>query len=274
MKHRRNAHLIEAIFHKPWFITSSGYAAVRRLADAKLRGENGDWTGMMESGREPMEIDGNGIAHIEICGTLSKNVSPIEACCGAYDYEWLEEDLENAMEAGVRGIWLEIDSPGGACEGCAEGADLIAEAARKIPVVVYSDGTCASAAYNLAVSGTKLFGSQSSTWGSIGTIIPWTDESAMWTEEGLAWDPITNTGGVLKGAGMGPSLTAAQRASLQQYVDDAFSQFKANVLKNRLVPAEAMTGGAYLAPRALDYKLIDGILTESAAYEKLVALVK
>jgi ClpP class serine protease len=90
----------------------------------------------------------------------------------------------------------------------------------------------------------------------------------------MSWEPITNTEGVLKGAGMGPSLTAAQRASLQEYVQDAFDQFKGNVLRNRNVAPEAMRGQAFFAPRALANNIIDGIMTERAAYEKLLAMVK
>jgi hypothetical protein len=40
------------------------------------------------------------------------------------------------------------------------------------------------------------------------------------------------------------------------------------------VPDEAMRGQAFMAPRALAMNLIDGLLTEESAYNKLVALVR
>jgi ClpP class serine protease len=141
----------------------------------------------------------------------------------------------------------------------------------KVPIVAFSDDTACSAAYNIAVSCDKVYGSIGSTWGSIGTIIPWLDQSAAYAEQGLSWEPITS--GSLKGAGMGPSLTPAQRASLQHMVDDSFDQFKSNVLRNRLVPDEYMTGAAYLAPRAKLGNLIDGIGTEELAYAELLRMV-
>jgi ClpP class serine protease len=272
MKFKR---ILESVYSKPWNITPGGYNAVKRLVEARVfaNGDMPDVAGMMQSGRCEMEIDGQGIAHIDVTGTLVRHASPLEACCGAYSYEWLEEDIENALEAGVRGVWIEFDSPGGACEGNSECADVIQELAKQVPVVAYSDSQCCSAAYNLASSCSRIYGSVGSIWGSISTIIPWVDESAMWTAEGMKWDPITNTEGVLKGAGMGPSLTAAQRASLQQLVQDSFELFRANVTRNRMVPDEAMTGAAYVAPRAIGYKLIDKILTESLAYEELLAMI-
>jgi ClpP class serine protease len=275
MKRQRFSHVIEKVYHRPWFITPGGYKSVRQVVDARIaRAEMPDLTDMAGCEREEMEIDENGIAHISVEGTMARGISALEAICGGYDYEWLEEDLEEVQKLGVKGVFIEFDTPGGAVEGCCECADMLQEIAKKTPIVAWSDGTCASAGYNLAVSCTKLYGSQSSTWGSIGTIIPWCDQSAAWEEDGMSWEPITNTEGVLKGAGMGPSLTAAQRASLQEYVQDAFDQFKGNVLRNRNVAPEAMRGQAFFAPRALANNIIDGIMTERAAYEKLLAMVK
>ena len=264
--------VIEQVFYRPWLFTPGGYAAVRKLVEGRILRANGEGYEMLDgmtAKREEMEIDGQGIAHICIEGTLAKGISPIEACCGAHDYEWITEDLEDAIEANVRGILLEINSPGGNCTGCSEVVDIIQ--GLKVPIVAFSDDTACSAAYNIAVSCDKVYGSIGSTWGSIGTIIPWLDQSAAYAEQGLSWEPITS--GPLKGAGMGPSLTPAQRASLQQIVDDSFDQFKSNVLRNRLVPDEYMTGAAYLAPRAKLGNLIDGIATEELAYAELLRMV-
>lgn len=264
--------VIEQVFYRPWLITPGGYAAVRKLVEGRILRANGEGYEMLDgmtSKREEMEIDGNGIAHICIEGTLAKGISPIEACCGAHDYEWIEDDLESAIEANVRGIMLEINSPGGNCTGCSEIVDMIQ--GLQIPIVAYSDDTACSAAYNIAVSCDKVFGSIGSTWGSIGTIIPWLDQSAAYAAQGLSWEPITS--GPLKGAGMGPSLTPAQRASLQQLVDDSFAQFRDNVLRNRRVADEYMTGAAYLAPRAKAANLIDAVLTEDLAYAELLRMV-
>lgn len=264
--------ILEQVLYRPWLITPGGYAAVRKLVEGRILRSNGEryeMLGEMKSQREEMEIDGQGIAHICVEGTLAKGISPIEACCGVWDYEWICEDIEEAMEANVRGIFLEINSPGGACCGNSEVVDLIQSLS--IPIVAYSEDTACSAAYNIAVACDRVYGSVGSTWGSIGTIIPWLDQSAAYESEGLSWEPITS--GPLKGAGMGPSLTPAQRASLQQLVDDSFEQFRNNVLRNRMVADEYMTGAAYLAPRAKAGNLIDEITTEELAYSKLLAML-
>jgi signal peptide peptidase SppA len=268
--------ILSRVYHEPWFITAGGFQVIDRLIKSRLARSNGD-DGEMDlsafvNPREEMEIDSYGIAHIHICGTLAKGISEIEKCCGATDYEDVEDELQEAMKAGVRGIWLEIDSPGGACTGNSEVADMLQGISAKIPTLAWTDGMACSAAYNIACSAREIWASPSATLGSIGAIIPWVDQSAMWADEGLEWAPITNTEGDLKGAMSGPSLTAAQAASLQELVQDNFNLFKANVLRNRNVAPESMRGQCFLAGRALQNKLIDKVATEELAFARLVSL--
>lgn len=256
--------IIEQVFFRPWFITSEGHAAVARVVRAAMVRANGEMDlSVFANPREEMEILPSGIAKIHVCGVLGKGLSQIEQSCGNTDYERIADEIEEAQELGARGIFLEISSPGGTVVGNAE----IAEAVRdcSVPVMAFSDDLACSAAYNIAASATWCYGTPSSTWGSIGTIIPWVDQSAAWAAEGLAWDPITNTEADLKGAMHGPSLTPEQRASLEEYVQDAFEQFRGNVLASRAVPQSAMRGQAFFAPRALANNLIDGILSEEEA---------
>jgi len=270
------ARILSKINLRPWALEEGGQRAVAQLIHTKLaRAEYGADAPAVQPfvyERQPMTIDGNGIAHICIDGVMAKGISKLEAICGGYDYEWLEEDLEAADAAGCKAIWLEMDTPGGSCEGLAECADMLAVMARRIPVVAWTDQTIASAGYFLASSCTKIYASQSAMVGSIGVIIGWIDCSAQWQAEGMRWEPIVS--GPLKGAGMGPSLTPEQRASLQRLVDDSYALFKNNILKYRKVKDEAMQGELYLAGRAEALNLIDDSqLTEREAYESLLALI-
>jgi protease-4 len=268
------ARVLAKINLRPWAIEASGQAAVAQLLQNKLmRADSEEMPDLSAFGnaRRPMAIDSNGVAHIYIEGVMAKGISRLEAICGGYDIEWLEEDLETADESGVKGIFLNIDTPGGSCEGLAECADMISQISRKIPTCAYTSGTIASAGYFLASSCSKIYASQSAMVGSIGVIIGWIDSSAQWASQGMSWEPVIS--GPLKGAGMGPSLTDAQRASLQRLVDDSYAMFRDNVLKHRRVPNEAMQGELYLASRAKEYNLIDSVLTEDDAYESLFKLL-
>lgn len=266
----RFSNIIEQVYHRPWFITAEGYSSIRKVVEAKLRSEQMDLSDFINP-REEMEIDGNGIAHIDICGVLGKGMSKIEKSCGNTGYEDIEDDIEKAMDEECQGIFFEINSPGGGVTGNSEIVEIIQNL--EIPTMAYAEEMACSAAYNIAASCDKIMASQSSTIGSIGTIIPWVDSTRQWEEEGMSWQPITNQSGDLKGAMMGPGLTEAQKTSLQEYCEDAFQEFKANVLRNRRVADQWMRGQAFFANRALKYNLIDGISTCDKAYSVLVGML-
>ena len=261
--------VLEQIYFRPWYITPGGHRAVRQLIQSKLAANGGMDMSALVNPREEMEVTPDGIAIINVVGTLGKGISQIEKSCGATDYEDICDEIEDATEMGVKGILFEISSPGGTVVGNHEVAEMIQSL--EIPTLAYSEDMACSAAYNIAASCDTIVGAPSSTWGSVGCIIPWEDESVMWEIEGRRFDPITNAEGDLKSAMHGPSLSPEQRASLEQYVQDAFEMFRGNVLRNRAVPAEAMRGQSFFAPRALQNNLIDAIvLTEDEAYAMLL----
>lgn len=242
---------------------------MRQLIQSKLAANHGMDMSALVNPREEMEVTADGIAIINVTGTLGKGISPIEKSCGSTDYEDICDEIEDAVEMGVKGIMFEISSPGGTVVGNHEVAEMIQSL--QIPTLAYSEDMACSAAYNIAASCGTIVGAPSSTWGSVGCIIPWEDESVMWEIEGKRFDPITNAEGDLKSAMHGPSLTPAQRTSLEQYVQDAFEMFRGNVLRNRAVPEDAMRGQSFFAPRALQNNLIDAILlTEEEAYQMLL----
>ena len=218
--------------------------------------------------RPAMIVDPNGVAHVYVMGVLGRRMSLIEKSCGNTDYLDIQKDIEKALNFGARAFMFHIDSPGGTVTGNAELVEIVQ--AIPFPKISYVDAEACSAAYNLACSTDAIYATQSAIVGSIGTLIPWVDKSKMWSEEGLLWEPITNQAGDLKAAGHGPSLTVEQRASMQELVEDAFQDFKANVLRNRKVPVTAMRGQAFYAKRALENNLIDEIAAEADAYQSLI----
>lgn len=271
----RLQHILEQTYYRPWFITPEGYASVLSLVEAKLYmadKKTEEALSMLIRQREQPYIDGDGIGHISILGVLGNKLSKIEESCGNTDYQRVALEVAYLQENGARAVMFNIDSPGGSVAGNAELADLIGQL--KMPKMAYTDSRMCSAAYNIAASCDYIFASKSAVVGSIGCIIPWVDKSQMWSDAGLKFDPITNKEADLKSAMHGPSLSEDQRAYLQEHVQEAFAQFKSNVLKNRMVPSDAMRGQMFLATQGLKKNLIDGITSLDQAREKLVVLVK
>jgi signal peptide peptidase SppA len=273
----RFQHIIEQVYYKPWFITPEGYASVRTVVESKFAqsidgtDDNNALT-MLIRQRTPACVDANGIGHVNMLGVLGNKLSKIEESCGNTDYQRVASEISGLIDAGVSGIMFDIDSPGGTVAGNAELVDMIQSI--PVPTVAFTDSQMCSAAYNVAASCKYIFATKSATIGSIGCIIPWVDKSEMWSDAGLKFDPITNKDADLKSAMHGPSLTSEQREYLQAYVEEAYSQFKGNVLRNRKVPSSAMRGQGFLGTQALKNNLIDGLLTKDAAYSKLLSVVR
>lgn len=224
------------------------------------------------NGRCKRTNDENGISRIDVCGTLFQNEAPyIVAAYGGTSYAELERDLRDA-ENDSKGIFLNIDSPGGHASGNAKISKLFANA--KIPVVAFVGDYCCSAAYSIASGCNYIYANDDSLVGSIGTILPLLDVEGLWNDIGIKADYITNKEGVLKASGMPPNQTVEERNALQQETESYFELFKNHVQKYRDIPANAMTGVAFVGKYSKEKNLIDGICSAEKAYDKLLNLTR
>lgn len=258
----RYRHLAEQIYLRPWFITGEAHASIRLIFERAMAGtlprsEVGfDLSDLIQQ-RKPMALGQDGIAEVHILGPLGKGLSKVEQACGCTGFEQIEDDYAQAIAGGAKGVLLHINSPGGTVTGTPECAQMIADC--PIPTVVFTDDVCASAAYYLAAGASGIVASQSAAVGSIGVYIPWMDSSARYEQAGLKPDPIVNTGGDLKALGFGGKLSDAQRAYLQEQVDEDFAAFTSHVLAHRAIEPGAMRGQCLGGKSALAANLIDCI---------------
>lgn len=269
----RLQHIIEQVYCRPWLITEAGHAAIRGLLESKLadsfprEGED-FWTGEKED-LPGMEIK-NGIATIPIQGVIAQKVSRVERSCGAVDVRDISKELAIAeAREDVTGIVLDIDSPGGTVGGTPELADEIAAAEK--PVFAWTDSMMASAAYWLGASADQVYTSPTAEVGSIGVYMPWRDSSKMMEDRGIKTEIFR--AGRYKGMGYpGTSLTDDQRKLLQAQVDDIYAMFTGHVNSKRQggVSKEAMQGQSFMAKKALQENLVDGIMRSRSDVERML----
>ena len=117
--------------------------------------------------RRSMTIDDNGIAHIDIKGSLLDNAAPIYEMIGSTDYRTIRKEIAEAQDA--KAIMFNVDSPGGTVAGLEEASEAIASSA--VPTVAYCDGMSCSAAYHLSASADNIVASPSADVGNIGTVL-------------------------------------------------------------------------------------------------------
>lgn len=280
----RYLHLLETIYRKPWFITAAGHATIRQMFEQHVA-RTGGLTARADTGqevakrwgledmvncRQPLAIDRDGIATIDVLGPLARGLTNIEKACGATGFEELASDLTSAFGA-ARGILIKANTPGGTVNGTPEVAQMIAES--PIPVVVHTADMVASGGYYLAAGATRIIATPSATIGSIGVLYPWVDFKEELKMLGLAGNPVTNKEGDLKGLGFTGELTPVQRTFLEGEAQTLFDRFKAHVLSYRAVDGEAMRGQVLQGPEALAANLVDALGDEASARAVLKQLI-
>lgn len=157
---------------EPWAITSS---ALTTILDIAARQNAPPEAVAAKLGRElqnsyRLEIR-DGIAVLPVVGPLFRYANLFTQVSGASSYELLAKDFTQAVEnPDVKAIVLNIDSPGGEVNGCAEFADMIHEARGVKPIVAYASGDAASGAYWIAAAADEIVVSKTSALGSIGVV--------------------------------------------------------------------------------------------------------
>lgn len=252
------------LHHCAWYIRPDYFQSVKVAFEnldfknqSELEREAGDFFSFFVNQRPPVQIDSDGIAAVSISGILGNNLAPIEKLLGFTDYQDIQTELGQAIEEGATAVLFEMNSPGGEAQGALETAQAIA--AIPVPKASYSSGLDASAAYFLSSSVDRKFVSPSAWSGSIGTILPWIDETKLWDALGLEWAPVIGAGETFKGAGMGPELGNQEREHLQAQVNAMSSIFRDHVANYRTLDHAKLQAGAYFGQTAIDLNLADQI---------------
>ncbi len=212
----------------------------------------------------------SGIALIEIDGPMMKGYSKFG---GASTIAARQQLRQAQRDPDCTAIMMLIDSPGGTVAGTEDlAADIRATNLVK-PVQTQVSDQCASAAYWSASQSGKVFASATSLIGSIGTLAVIEDTSRKAELEGVKVHVIST--GDLKGAFTeGAPVSPEALAYMQGIVDQTNEFFLSGVAEGRNMDKrnvkKAATGEMFLANKALELGLIDGIQSADATMAGLV----
>ena len=114
----------------------------------------------------PFELDEDSIATIAIHGQIVSRPTWVTERLGITSYTGIRAALEAAIaDTGVRGIIIDVDSPGGEVAGSTEAAAAIRAASTRKPLVAHVDGQAVSAAYVIAAGAPRVIVAPSATVG-------------------------------------------------------------------------------------------------------------
>lgn len=258
------AHLAGRLFNTP-LLVERGYAqVVTSVLAPRLNVQPivaADQTLIRKPAREPM-LAASGIMILPVVGGLMHRGDSLDAMSGAESYTHLNNMIVAALgNEKIRGILLDIDSPGGEAAGCFEFADILMDARKQKPIWGVANATACSAAYLILASCNKAYVTRSGQVGSIGVAWLHVDVSQALKEAGVVTTWVYAGDHKVDGNPY-DKLSADVKADFQTSVDKTYSLFVDSVAARRPMKADAIRATearVYRAEEAVSLKLVDGI---------------
>ncbi|HFU2438205.1 TPA: signal peptide peptidase SppA [Enterococcus faecium] len=194
------------------------------------------------------------IVKLSVDGTIAAGGSSGLFASEGYNHKNFMEQLKAIEEdPTVKGIFLEVNSPGGGVYESAEIAKKL-DTIRKehdIPMYVSMKNMAASGGYYISAQADKIFATEETVTGSIGVIMSGLNYSGLLEKLGV--EDTTVKSGALKDMGSGTRPeTKEEEAVLQAYIDSAYSRFVAIVSEGRNKSEEEVKKNA-------DGRIYDGV---------------
>ena len=188
------------------------------------------------------------------------------------------KEIEAAQkDTKIKGILLNVNSPGGAVPPSIEIAYAIKELKKHKPVVAYASGIMASGSYYASIYANTIIANPGSIVGSIGVIMESANIEELMNTIGVKTQIVKE--GTYKEAGTPTrEWTSEERAELERLTKDTYDLFVKDVAEARGL--EVSNAKAYAdahifsAKRAKEAGLIDSIGIKRQAKEELQALAK
>ncbi len=212
----------------------------------------------------------DGIARIPVAGPLFRYGNLFTECSGATSYEEMAREFMTALnDSQVKAIVLDVDSPGGEVNGCAEMAELVFNARGRKPIVAHISGDGCSAAYWLATAADSVIAGDTAVVGCIGVVATYIDFSKA--DQMLGIEEIEIVSSQTPNKRPDPAEDAG-RAQIQRTIDHLAEVFITAIAKHRGVDAGVVQsdygqGDVFVGAAAAAAGLIDGVAT----YEELHA---
>ena len=261
------------IVNGPWAITPEMLLEIQSIYAVHLRGDKLDLAKVEAALGRPLDNSQqdstvqDGVAVIPVQGAIAKKMNMFSRISGGVSTQLVGNDITTALnDPAVKGIVLNIDSPGGTVDGTFELAEMIYQARGKKPIIAFSDGMICSAAYVIASACDKIhISGDTNPVGSIGVVAAHRDYSGLETQRGIKTTEITAGKYKRIASGFEP-LTEEGRADIQDKLDYLYGIFVDTVARNRGVStkrvlSEMADGRIFIGKQAIKAGLADGVST-------------
>lgn len=192
----------------------------------------------------------------------SANLVQIDLKGPIMDFSLLEEIDKVAKDDAIKGVLLNIDSPGGALSQSVEISMAIKNLSSKKPVIAYASGTMASGSYLSGVWANEIWANPGSFIGSIGVIMQSVNIENLMQKIGIK-EQVVSAGDFKQAGTFMRKWSDLERQSLQNLVDKSYELFTNEVANARKLDLQKKDEWAnakvFLANEAANLGLIDGV---------------
>ncbi len=218
-----------------------------------------------------------GVARIEISGTLVNKLGLLGGYSGLTGYDGIRQNFMVALDdPEVKGIVLDIDSPGGEVAGCFDLVDAIYAARGTKPVIAILNESAYSAAYALASAADYITVPRTGGAGSVGVIAMHVDLSKAIKNAGMKVTFVTY-GARKKDGHPEIPLDPEAKAAWQTDVDTMGELFVSTVARNRGIDVQRVIdtqAGCYMGQKAVDIGFADKVCSPAEAFDAFLASVE
>lgn len=179
----------------------------------------------------------------------------------------------------IKAILIKMECPGGAAGSSQAISQEILELKQKYPkpIITYCENMCASGAYYIAATTDHIVATSSSLVGSIGAKIGTQFKLKEFLQGYKIQSHAVASGEYKNATDPFSDYTDAQKAMLQDVVNDCYKQFTADIAKYRHLPIAEKdiwaNGKIFTGNEALALKLIDEIGNQTTALNHIKKLI-
>jgi len=209
---------------------------------------------------------------------LPPNLQEIQLFGAITDAAAILKTIEEAQkDPNIKGVLLNVNSPGGSVPPSIEISYAIANLAKAKPVVAYASGVMASGSYYSSIYANKIIANPGAIVGSIGVIMQSANIKELLDKIGIK--PQIVKEGLYKEAGTPTrEWTKSEREELKRLTSDTYKLFVSDVAKARGLDInnsdEYANAHIFSAQRAKEVGLIDEVGIISQAKSQLATLAK
>ncbi|EOF5838401.1 S49 family peptidase [Salmonella enterica] len=218
-----------------------------------------------------------GVAVLPVSGTLVHKLGGMRPFSGMTGYDGITARLQQAIsDPEVKGILLDIDSPGGQAAGAFDCADMIYRLGQQKPIWALANDLSCSGAILLASACSRRLVTQTARIGSIGVVMAHTSYAGQLEQEGIDITLIYSGSHKVDLDGT-RALPESVRTDYQQKINDARLMFAEKVTQYTGLSIDAVMeteAAIYDGQAGIDVGLADEMVNAADAVTVMAAALK